>query len=81
MSIVGGGKAPVEAPSRVLLWDDKDKEMVSSMTFKTERVLDVRMLRDRWIIFTRGKVDVFTLTKQPQRLLEFETFSDAETGQ
>lgn len=61
LALVGGGRRPQWAPTKVVLWDDNQSKQVFELPFNSE-VLSVKMRRDKLVVALEEKVQVFSLT-------------------
>lgn len=58
--------------SQVILWNDKTQKIAVSLEFR-EAVLGVKVARTRLVVALHNKVQIYTLTANPEKLSTFET--------
>ncbi|EDQ89627.1 uncharacterized protein MONBRDRAFT_7960 [Monosiga brevicollis MX1] len=74
VALVGGGKKPLAAPNKVLIYDCQSDQMVAELGFKTP-VLNIMMARDSLLVVSKIRIDVFSVpTFELQET--FETYSN-----
>ena len=70
--LVGSEKNPEYKQNQVILWDDKKKVILCKYTIK-DKVLNLKLRRDKIVIVCHSKIYVFNLKT-------FEMLADIETG-
>jgi len=61
LALVGGGRQPRWAPTKVVLWDDNQSKVMFELPFNSQ-VHSVKMRRDKLVVCLDEKVQVFSLT-------------------
>jgi len=72
IAIVPGGNHPIIGPNSVLIWDDKSKQFVMELTFKS-KVYSVKMSQTKIVVVLRSKIHVFSFPNACKKLFTFDT--------
>lgn len=72
MALVGGGRNPVCAPNKVILWDDAKRVAVVELEFNNE-VKSVCLRSDKFVVCLSHKIHVYTFSPSPVKLCTFDT--------
>eukprot|EP00033_Pygsuia_biforma_P001944 GCRY01002166.1.p1 GENE.GCRY01002166.1~~GCRY01002166.1.p1 ORF type:complete len:365 (+),score=51.51 GCRY01002166.1:215-1309(+) len=72
LAIVGGGTNPKWPPTRLVIWDDKQKQELIHLDFHNI-IKAVRLRRDKIIVVLERKVYVYTFCEKPENQVVFDT--------
>ncbi|KAJ2895728.1 hypothetical protein MKZ38_006200 [Zalerion maritima] len=73
IGLVGGGKNPRYAPTKVMIWDDSKAKWVAEIPRLRNLVRGLQLCRSRIVVVMQNRVEAYTFERNPKLLVSYET--------